>query len=78
MRRACTVAVVLLLCACAGQPEDVSQISQCSDPRPLVCTMQYDPTCAVLTDGKRKEYASACNACADDAVRGYDVGPCPE
>ena len=79
MRRACTVAALLLLAACASKPPaDTSALTQCPEPRPQVCTMEYAPACAALVAGGVKEYASGCNACADDAVAGYTPGPCPE
>jgi len=77
MRSVCGAAALLLLSACAAQPEP-STITQCTDPRPQVCTMEYAPACATLVAGGQKEYASPCNACADDAVAGYVTGPCPE
>jgi hypothetical protein len=40
--------------------------------------MEYAPACATLIAGGQKEYASGCNACADDAVAGYVPGSCPE
>ena len=40
--------------------------------------MEYNPTCAVLADGSQREYASPCNACADDQVGEVLTGPCPE
>jgi hypothetical protein len=43
-----------------------------------VCTMQFQPTCAVLGAGGRKEFASPCTACADTAVTGYENGPCAD
>ena len=73
------VAVLLpTLVACASQAPVSSSVTQCSMPRPQVCTMEYAPACATLVEGGRKEYASGCNACADDAVAGYTAGPCPE
>jgi len=75
MRSAFAMALPIALSACASQPE---MTTQCPDPRPQVCTMEYAPTCALLTSGASKEYASPCNACADDAVVGYLAGPCPE
>ncbi len=79
MRSICGVAALLLLSACAAQPQSAtSAITQCPELRPQVCTMEYAPACATLTAGGQKEYASPCNACADDAVDGYVTGPCPE
>jgi hypothetical protein len=73
MRTTSVIAVLILLSACAGQP--VANTA-CTEPRPLVCTMQFLPTCAVLAAGGRKEFASPCTACADPAVTGYVTGPC--
>ena len=78
MRIACGIAAVLWLAACATPPPAANPLTRCADPRPQVCTMQYDPACATLIAGGVKEYSSGCNACADDAVAGYEPGPCPE
>jgi len=48
----------------------------CSEPRPMVCTMEYRPVCASLVAGGEKTYPSGCNACADIAVQGWLDGPC--
>jgi hypothetical protein len=71
--------LVLLLGACTGTKQSTAPLNtQCSDPRPQVCTMEYAPVCAGLKAGGSAEYASGCNACADDAVTGYLPGACPE
>jgi hypothetical protein len=75
MRSAYIFATVALLSACAGQP---TANTACTEPRPLVCTREFRPTCAVLAAGGTKEFASPCTACADIAVSGYNAGPCPE
>ena len=77
MRLALGLSLLLLVAACETQPTP-TLVTQCSDPRPQVCTMEYAPVCADLTAGGKKQYASACNACADDAVSGYLKGECPE
>jgi cytochrome c5 len=78
MRLFPAAAAVLILGACATAPETPSLLTQCSSPRPQVCTMEYDPVCAQMTAGGSKTYASPCNACADDAVSGFLRGACPE
>ncbi len=79
MRMPSALACTLLLAACASQePVDTDALTECSEPRPQVCTMEYAPACATLIAGGQKEYASGCNACADDAVAGYVPGSCPE
>ena len=75
MRRLCAIAALVMLSACASEP--VAN-NACTEPRPLVCTMQFLPTCAVLAAGGHKEFASPCTACADRAVAGYVTGPCAE
>ncbi len=78
MLRLCAISALFLLGACATPPPPVGTVNQCPEPRPQVCTMEYAPVCATLSGGVVKEYASACNACADTAVQGYVSGPCPE
>lgn len=59
----------------------------CTDPRPQVCTMDYNPVCADRDTGMRcikapcpatenKTYSNACHACADPKVRHYRPGAC--
>ncbi|MCB1704483.1 MAG: hypothetical protein KDI17_06455 [Halioglobus sp.] len=75
MRTLCTLAASLLLVACATQPQATTE---CSEPRSLVCTREFRPTCGVLKTGGTREFASPCTACADEAVTGYIPGPCPQ
>jgi hypothetical protein len=75
MRSVCGVAVLIMLSACASQPEATTA---CTEPRPLVCTMEFLPTCAALAAGGRKEFASPCTACSDEGVTGYVTGACAE
>ncbi|RLQ22341.1 hypothetical protein DWB85_08675 [Seongchinamella sediminis] len=69
--------LLLLITGCQTRPAP-TLVTQCTDPRPQVCTMEYAPVCAALVAGGSKQYSSACNACADDAVSGYLSGECPE
>jgi len=49
----------------------------CTDPRPQLCTMEYNPVCARLGEGDKAEwktYASGCSACGDAAVSAYRPG----
>jgi hypothetical protein len=79
MRIPGALACTLVLAACASpEPADTAALNRCTEPRPQVCTMEYAPACATLIAGGQKEYASGCNACADDAVASYEPGPCPE
>lgn len=77
---------LLVVAGCStvtSQPEPAAPLASnpiipCTDPRPELCTMQYAPACASLAAGGFRTYASACNACADSAVTGYQNGPCSE
>ena len=51
---------------------------QCEEPRPKICTLQYEPVCAVMESGSINTYPSACNACADIAVSAWRPEPCEE
>lgn len=81
------VALLLGLTACSvpggTQSTDVpappdAGMTVCSEPRPMVCTMEYRPVCASLVAGGEKTYPSGCNACADIAVQGWLDGLCEE
>lgn len=77
MRTCFALLTLLAIAGCSTTPEPPpSPYTQCTDPRPQVCTMIYDPACGNLSAGGTKEYASGCNACADDAVASYLPGPC--
>jgi hypothetical protein len=56
----------------------VLQTIQCEEPRPKICTLQYEPVCAVMESGSINTYPSACNACADIAVSAWRPEPCEE
>lgn len=51
-------------------------LTPCEDPRPQVCTANYDPVCGRLHDGSDKTYANGCSACGDPAVSGHRPGAC--
>ena len=76
MRMLTVVALGLSLSACTGTDTSSSEGVACVDPRPQVCTMEYNPVCAVVSEGTHKQYSSPCNACADDAAKSYLPGAC--
>lgn len=67
--------VPVLVAGCATQPTDQPPITECTEPRPQICTMEYDPVCGKL-NGTTKTYASGCTACSDPRVSGYTPGAC--
>ena len=49
----------------------------CPEPRPEICTQQYDPVCGHLKEGGSKTYSNWCTACSDISVEIYSSGECP-
>ncbi|WP_116367224.1 hypothetical protein [Parahaliea mediterranea] len=84
MPRAALLSLTLLFAACSAAPPPPptapadSLTGQCSEPRPQVCTMEYDPVCGELRGGGRTDYSSPCNACAHDEVVSYLKGACAQ
>jgi hypothetical protein len=79
----CGIVVLLLLGARPDpepqqtrKPESSPDAVQCTEPRPQICTMEYIPVCADLSDGTRRTYASGCVACSDANVVNYRPGQC--
>jgi hypothetical protein len=48
----------------------------CVEPRPQLCTMQYDPVCGLTASNQYKTYSNACSACSDASVSGHNPGAC--
>lgn len=72
---ALSASLATLLAACAS-PVSPPEITQCQEPRPQMCTMQYDPVCATDRGGVQRTMASDCSACGDRRVVGYTLGEC--
>ena len=48
----------------------------CEEPRPQICTREYDPVCATLNDGSTITGSTGCTSCSDLEVVGYKKGAC--
>ena len=48
----------------------------CEEPRPQICTKEYNPVCARLKDGSTRTGATGCTSCSDSEVTGYTMGAC--
>ncbi|WP_052691869.1 hypothetical protein [Teredinibacter purpureus] len=53
-------------------------VERCTDPRPELCTMNYDPVCATHNNGNRTTEANNCTACATATVEHYSMEACAE
>ena len=92
LRRIGVVGLLLMLAGCqivdgfrgsqSTVPIEVVEVSSktklCEEPRSKICTMRYEPVCAVMATGRITTYPSACNACADIAVSGWRPDPCED
>ncbi len=54
------------------------EMTQCTDPRPEVCTMDYTPVCATKKDGNTKTFFNGCAACTNSEVIGHRPNSCEE
>jgi hypothetical protein len=88
--------MTLLLTVLAGcshaadePPRQALLTTECTDPRPQMCTMDYRPVCAQRDTGIRcvttpcpssewKTYSNGCSACSDPNVSGYRGGSCDD
>ena len=64
--------VLVVGCTSAPQNQPFEGRVVCTEPRPEVCTMDYNPACG----DNGRTYSNACGACADAAVAYSDVGAC--
>jgi hypothetical protein len=77
--------------ACEGGNEpsnnDRLAFTECTDPRPDICTMEYNPVCAEVDTGIRcitqpcpsstqVTFGNGCSACGNSSVIGYWPGEC--
>ena len=69
------------------QQVDSSLYIKCKEPRPEICTREYNPVCATVKtsvvcvttpcpSAEEKTYATGCTACADPKVIKYRQGQC--
>ncbi|GAA5214170.1 hypothetical protein ACFSJ3_04160 [Corallincola platygyrae] len=63
--------VGLALAGCGEKAEEAPYQQACSDPRPQICTMDYNPVDGYLDTGEWKSFSNACNACSHPQVLGY-------
>ncbi len=57
----------------AGTPD----LTVCTEPRPEICTMDYNPVCGTLDNGGTRTFSNGCSACSDASVIGWVTGECP-
>lgn len=78
------ISLGLLLVGCATNNDEKIDLNEpgaldiilCEEPRPQICTREYDPVCATLKDGSTRTGATGCTSCSDSEVVGYKTGAC--
>ena len=76
--------MTLSIVACATTSDEKSNINEpraldlilCEEPRPKICTREYNPVCATLQDGSTVTGSTGCTSCSDAKVVGYRMGAC--
>jgi len=53
-----------------------SALTQCEEPRRMVCPRDYRPVCGQKKDGKKHTFPNNCTACSDNTVVAYREGVC--
>ncbi len=71
------LSTLFLVTSCSSNPKQPTTGISCTEPRPEICTMQYDPVCGIHIDNSTKTYASDCTACSNKDVTSYNKGECP-
>ena len=87
-RKLLLVPVIILSVSCASYSQKDDQKDDkkvepgaldliiCKNPRPEICTREYDPVCGTLKDGSTKTGATGCTSCSDPEIVGYKKGAC--
>ncbi len=66
----CLLITSTMLAACSRTASVQDDLTPCTEPRPEVCTQEYNPVDAEHFDGTRKTYSNACTACSNKDVKG--------
>ena len=78
MRNLLVVMMLILVSACQNTSKRPSDLVDCPEIRPQVCTMIYAPVCAMEKSGQFTSYSSDCTACSHEEVIGYQPGVCAQ
>lgn len=76
-----TLSLLSVACTSNGEKNDIHEpgaldLILCEEPRPQICTQEYDPVCGMLKDGGVKTGSTGCTSCSDHEVVGYKMGAC--
>ncbi|MCK5478164.1 MAG: hypothetical protein KAI44_04550 [Methylococcales bacterium] len=66
----------ILLSGCQSTSSLSIDQTSCTEPRPEMCTMDYQPVCGFDKSNNSKTYSNACTACSNKHVVNYIKGEC--
>lgn len=74
---------LFVLSACSANETPTANQQQqnrifCQEPRPMICTMDYQAVCGEKKDQTKKSYSNACSACSNPEVVSYVPDACPQ
>jgi hypothetical protein len=85
LRSILLVSLSLLSISCATTDDEKNEFNNepgaldlilCEEPRPQICTREYNPVCGTLQNGSTKTGSTGCTSCSDTDVVGYKMGVC--
>jgi hypothetical protein len=79
-----SLSLLTVACATNSEQNEENNINEpgaldlilCEEPRPEVCTREYNPVCGSLKDGSTRTGSTGCTSCSDLEVVGYKMGAC--
>lgn len=75
------ISALSISCATYEDKNDINEpgaldLILCEEPRPQICTREYNPVCGTLKDGSQVTGSTGCTSCSDPKVVGYVMGAC--
>jgi hypothetical protein len=76
-----SLSLLIVACASDEQKNDINEpgaldLIICEEPRPQICTREYNPVCGSLKDGSTRTGSTGCTSCSDPEVVSYKMGAC--
>ncbi len=72
-----SILLLTTITACTVNPEQKNNnIVSCKDPRPQMCTMDYNPVCGFISPNQIKTFSNGCVACSDSKVLSHTNNVC--
>lgn len=74
-----SILLLITITACTVKPDPKNNnIVSCKDPRPQMCTMDYNPVCGFISPNQIKTFSNGCGACSDSKVLSHTNNVCQD